>query len=210
MPAQECGNGAFAFECGEPSKILNRWPGILFEISSLCNLCGLLFDVTVWFILRAAMIPRFKLRALLLRLSVVAILVCACVEGALAQRLPKATGREPENKATSPRREHRPKTRPATPAASKTPASIESNNFFDLGESFRKQEKWKAAEAAYKEAVNVWPGNADALSELGYLYLDRNRIDEAEQTYGKLRSVDASYASELLAEITRRKKALAH
>jgi len=70
--------------------------------------------------------------------------------------------------------------------------------------------KWNAAEAAYKEAVSVWPGNSDALLELGYLYLDKNKIDEAQQTLSKLRSVSAADASELLAEITKRKNAIAH
>ena len=158
------------------------------------------------------MIPPFKPRGLQLLLSVVAFLVwgLAGTTDALAQRLPKATGKEPESKAASAPREHRRKARPTGPATSRTPASVESDKFLDLGDSFRAQKKWKAAEAAYKEAVNVWSGNADALMELGYLYLDRNRIEEAEQTYGKLRSLNASYASELLAEINRRKNALAH
>jgi tetratricopeptide (TPR) repeat protein len=93
---------------------------------------------------------------------------------------------------------------------SRNPASLESDNFLDLGDRFRQQKKWKAAEAAYKEAVNVWSGNADALSELGFLYLDTSKIQEAEQTYSKLRSLNASYAADLLAEINRRKNALAH
>ena len=155
------------------------------------------------------MIPRFKRRAL--ELSIVAFFVCGLTGyEALAQRLPKATGREPENKSAPVRRERRPKARRTAPAASRSPASVESDNFFDLGDRFREQKKWKAAEAAYKEAVNVWPANADALLELGYLYLDRNKIDEAQQTHGKLRSVNASYASELLTEINRRKAALVH
>lgn len=172
----------------------------------------ILFDVAVWFILRAAMILRSKLRALGLLLSVVASLLCgvAGTTDALAQRLPKATGREPENKAPSAPREHRRKARQTAPGTSRNPASVESNNFLDLGDRFREQKKWKAAEAAYKEAVNVWPGNADALAELGFLYLDRNKIDEAQQTYSKLRLVNASSASTLLAEINRRKAALAH
>ena len=87
---------------------------------------------------------------------------------------------------------------------------MESDNFLDLAERFSEQKKWKAAEAAYKEAVTVWPGNVDALLELGFLYVDRNRIDEAQQTYNKLRSLNASYASNLLAEINRLKFALAH
>ena len=150
------------------------------------------------------MIPR----ALQLLLLFAAFYVCA--DGVLAQRLPKATGREPENKAVTARRETRHKARLTAPAASRTPASVESDKFLDLGDSFREQKKWKAAEAAYKEAVTVWPGNADALLELGFLYLDRNKIDEAQQTHGKLRSVSASYASDLLAEINRRKNAIAH
>ena len=148
------------------------------------------------------MIPR----ALQLLLFFAAFSVCA--DGVLAQRLPKATGREPENKtAATP---HRPKPRSRPPVSSKNPASAESYNFLDLGDTFRGQKKLNAAEAAYKEAVNVWPGNADALLELGFLYLDRNKIDEAQQTHGKLRSVNALYASDLLAEINRRKNAIAH
>ena len=148
------------------------------------------------------MIPR----ALQLLLLVAAFSVCA--DGVLAQRLPKSTGREPENKTASA--PHRPKPRPRPTVSTKDPDSVESYNFLDLGNTFRGQNKLNAAEAAYKEAVNVWPGNADALLELGFLYCDRNRIDDAQQTLGKLRSVNASYASELAAEITRRKNAIAH
>ena len=159
------------------------------------------------FILRATMVPPFNVQASRILLLVVAILFCglAGTPGALAQRLP---GREPENKPVPSRREVRPKHQTA-PAASKNPASVESNNFFKLGDGFRQQEKWNAAEAAYKEAVRVWPANVDALLALGFLYLDRNRMDEAQQTYSKLRSLNASYASTLLAEINRYKAALA-
>jgi tetratricopeptide (TPR) repeat protein len=161
----------------------------------------ILLDVTDWFILPGAMIPRL--------LSVAVLFVCASTV-AWAQRLPKATGREPENKAASARREIRHKARQTAPAASRNPNSVESDKFLDLGDSFREQKKWKAAEAAYKEAVNVWPGNADAMLELGFLYLDRNRLDDAQQTQSKLRSINASFASDLLAEINRRKNTLAH
>ena len=144
-------------------------------------------------------------------LLVVALLVCglAGTPEALAQRLPKATGKEPENKPAPSRREGRHK-RQTAPASSRNPASVESDNFFDLGDHFREQKKWKAAEAAYKEAVKVWPANVDARLELGFLYLDRNRMNEAQQTYNELRSLNASYASNLLAEINRHKAALAH
>ena len=154
---------------------------------------------------------RFKVRTSQILLFVVAFWVCvlAGTPVALAQRLPKATGREPENKPAPSRQEGRHK-RQTTPAASRNSASVESNNFLDLGDRFREQKKWKAAEAAYKEAVKVWPANVDALLELGSLYLDRNRLDEAQQTYNELRSLNASYAADLLAEIKRRKAALAH
>lgn len=170
-----------------------------------------LLDVTVWFILRAAMTVRINFRALQLLLTVATFLVCGLTgpPDAVAQRLPKATGREPEKKSSPAPRERRKRPQP-TASASRTPVSIESNNFLDLGDRFREQKKWKAAEAAYKEAVKVWPANVDALVELGFLYVDRNRIEEAEQTYSKLRSLNASYASELLVEINRLKSALAH
>ena len=148
------------------------------------------------------MIPR----ALQLLLLVAAFSVCA--EGVLGQKLPKSTGREPENKAAST--PHRPKPHPRPPASPKNPASVESNNLLDLGNTFRQQKKLNAAEAAYKEAVNVWPDNAEALLELGFLHCERNRIDDAQQTLGKLRSVNASQAAELAAEITRLKNAIAH
>lgn len=164
----------------------------------------ILLVVSVWFILRAAMIPRFN------RVVVIFVCVLAGTTVLLAQRLPKATGREPENKAATARREHRHKARLTAPSTSRSPASVESDKFLDLGDNFREQKKWKAAEAAYKEAVNVWPGNADALLELGFLYLDRNRLDDAQQTQARLRSVNASFASDLLSEINKRKNTLAH
>lgn len=168
----------------------------------------ILFDVTVWFILPGAMILPVPFRTLVL-LFVVALCGLAGTTEAHGQRLPKATGREPESKPASPRREIRHK-RQTAPAASRTPAAVESDKFLDLGIEFSKQKKWKAAEAAYKEAVNVWSGNSDALVELGFLYLDRNRIEEAQQTYNKLRLLNASYAADLLAEINRHKTTLAH
>lgn len=162
------------------------------------------------FILRATMVPRFQFRPSR-TLLLAAILFCALAGATdvLGQRIPKATGKEPENKPAPSRRENRPKRQPA-PVASKNPAAVESGNFLDLGDRFREQKKWNAAEAAYREAVKVWPGNVDALLELGFLYLDRNKLDEAQQTYSELRPLNASYASSLLAEINKYKTTLAH
>ena len=152
------------------------------------------------------MIPPFKVRTSQIPLLVVAFLVwgLASTPGTLAQRLPSDTERERKNKPASSRPGSRPKPQPA-PVASRNPPSVESGKFFDLGKRFRGQKKWKAAEAAYKEAVTVWPANLDARLELGFLYLDRNRMDEAQATYSELKSLNASYASNLLAEINRRK-----
>ena len=118
----------------EISERLRRTCLITFQTDALPG--PILLDVTVWFILRAAMIPRFKPRALQLLLSVVAFFVCGLTgTEALAQRLPKATGREPENRSSSVRRERRPKVRRTTPAASRNPASVESDNFLNLGDT---------------------------------------------------------------------------
>jgi tetratricopeptide (TPR) repeat protein len=149
---------------------------------------------------------RFKVRIsqTLLLLVAFSVFVPAGTPDALAQRLPSDTERERKNKPASSRREGRPKPQPA-PVAAKTSVSVESGNFLALGNDFRKQKKWKAAEAAYKEAVKVWPANVDALLELGLLYLNMNKIDEALQTHIELRSLNATYASTLLAEINKHK-----
>jgi tetratricopeptide (TPR) repeat protein len=167
----------------------------------------ILFGPAVWFILPAAMTLRAS--RLLLAIAAFSVWGLLATSDVVAQKLPKGTGKETENRSDTARRERR-KRHQATPPASKTPDSAESKNFLDLGDRFAEQKKWKAAEAAYKEAVKVSPGNVDALLELGFLYIDKNRMDEAQQTYSKLRSLNASYASELLAEINRLKNSLAH
>ena len=56
-------------------------------------------------------------------------------------------------------------------------------------------------------AADLAPGNAEAFLELGFLYIDRNRLPEAQSVYSKLRAVDSSVAAELLADINRFKAA---
>ena len=142
-------------------------------------------------------------------LLVVAFLICglARTPDALAQKLPTASEIERKNKPTSPRPGSRPKHQP-TPSAPKPDVSVESGNFLALGNDFRKQKKWRAAEAAYKEAVKVWRANVDALLELGLLYVDRNRIEEAQQTHAELRSLNAARAASLLDAINTHKAML--
>lgn len=155
---------------------------------------------------------RFRASKLLLTIATLFVCGLALVPNTLAQALPKKTARVPETNpaSSSARREHRRQVRAAIPVTVKTPASVESNNFIHLADNFTEQKKWKAAEAAYKEAINVWPGNVDALLQLGYLYIDRNKLDDARQTYNKLRPLSASAAADLLAEINILKTTLAH
>lgn len=126
----------------------------------------------------------------------------AVFTSASAQIAPKAT----DKAAPAPRRRDRNRIRPPVTAA--IPTTIESDQFLDLGDRFRKKAKWNAAEAAYKESIKVWPGNADALLELGFLYIDRNRLPDAQGVYSKLRAVNSSFAAELLADINRYKAAI--
>ena len=123
-----------------------------------------------------------------------------------AQIARKATDKTAESKPSKTTSRSRDRNRVRNPVTS-TATTIESDRFLDLGDSFRKDGKWNAAEAAYKESINVWPGNADALLELGFLYIDRNRLPEAQSVYSKLRAVDSSVAAELLADINRFKAA---
>lgn len=137
------------------------------------------------------------------------VLVVFCTLAAFtsgsAQVAKKATDKAVEPRP-APRRRERPRVRP--PVANTAPATVESDRFLDLGNSFRQDGKWNAAEAAYKEAVSVWSGNADALLELGFLYIDRNRLPEAQSMYNKLRGVDSSAAADLLADINRYKQSI--
>ncbi len=137
------------------------------------------------------------------------ILVVFCTLAAVTDgsaQIPRKATDKPATTRPAPGRRDRPRTR--LPAAATTAASTESYNFFELGEGFREERKWNAAEAAYKESIKVWPGNAEALLELGFLYIDRNRLPEAQSVYSKLRAVNSSFAAELLADINRYKAAI--
>ena len=145
---------------------------------------------------------------LLLIIATFFVYLLAMAPDAVAQAIPKETDRE--KKSASVRRERRKQSRQTTPTTSKTVNSVESDSFLDLGDRFKEQQKWRAAEAAYKEAVKVWSGNADAVLELGYLYLTLGKIDDAQKISSQLRSINGSYASELQADISHRKSTLDH
>lgn len=151
--------------------------------------------------------------AMLLKVLTTFVLVVFCTLAAFsngsAQVVRKATdkpvGKAHDPPAPTPRRPERHRVR--RPVASTSPATIESDQFLDLGDSFRKDGKWNAAEAAYKESIKAWSGNADALLELGFLYIDRNKLPDAQGVLSKLRAVNSSIAAELLADINRYKAA---
>jgi len=140
-----------------------------------------------------------------MRITFVLVVFCtlAPFTNGSAQIARKATDK-PTSKPTARARERH---RVRTPVTANLPTTTESDRFLDLGDSFRQDGKWNAAEAAYKESINVWPGNANALLELGFLYIDRNRLPEAQSVYSKLRGVNSSVAAELLADINRYKAA---
>ncbi|HEX7330880.1 MAG TPA: tetratricopeptide repeat protein [Pyrinomonadaceae bacterium] len=143
-----------------------------------------------------------------MRITFLLVVFCtlAAFTNGAAQIARKATDKTADSKAskTTSRAPYRHRVR--NPVTS-TATTIDSDRFLDLGDSFRKEGKWNAAEAAFKESINVWPGNAEALRELGFLYIDRNRLPEAQGVYSKLRAVDSSVAAELLADINRFKAA---
>ena len=119
------------------------------------------------------------------------------------QKVPTDSEKASTSRPSRPRRPRKP--RQAIPEGSTSTAVTESDRFLDLGDRFREKERWNAAESAYKESVKVWSRNAEALEELGYIYLYSNRIQEAQTIYSKLKAVNSSLANELLNEINRRK-----
>ena len=140
-----------------------------------------------------------------MRITFLLVVFCtlAAATNGSAQIARKATDK-PASKPTARTRERH---RVRIPVADNLPTAIESDRFLDLGDKFREDRKWNAAEAAYKESINIWSGNANALLELGFLYIDRNRLPEAQAVYSKLRGVNSSVAAELLADINRYKAA---
>jgi hypothetical protein len=157
-----------------------------------------------------------KARRVLLLLAFVVCYALSAAPEVAGQPTPSDTGRAgTKSPPRTPVRRPRPPRRDLSTVA-KTPASVESYQFVDLGERFREKELWNAAEAAYKEAVNVWSGNGEALLLLGYLYLDERdltaakKLENARAAHNKLRSVDSSMAALLLADINRFQAQVAH
>ena len=55
--------------------------------------------------------------------------------------------------------------------------------------------RWEAAINQYKEILRLHPGNSDALTQMGALYAETGRLDEAEATFKELAAVNPSAIS---------------
>ena len=157
----------------------------------------------------------YKARSVLFSLAFLVLFLLAVTPVAVGQT-PSDLDPPKAPKPATPRPRPRPTPRPVLDTAAKTPAAVTSDDFLELGYRFHDKEKWNAAEAAYKEALTVWPGNGAAMLALGYLYLDlRNlepdkKVEKARAMQNKLRSVNSSYAATLLTEINKFQSQLAH
>lgn len=106
---------------------------------------------------------------------------------------PEPRAAAPRNSSPSPRKHLARRPRAVTPGVSRGNVSEQSDNFVDLGDKFAEKSKWRAAEAAYKEAITISPGNADAHAGLGTLYNDQGRHGEAFAPFNKARQSDPSH-----------------
>ena len=154
-----------------------------------------------------------RLLRLLLTLAFCGVSIFRFALEANAQKkfTPKDTGKADvgATKTTASKRGTRTRPRQTSPNTVKTEASVESDKFLNLGDEFLKKDKLNAAEAAYKEAVNLWSGNGEALLELGYLYIDR-KPQEVGAILSRLRGVNSGLAGLLQAEITKSKQQRDH
>ncbi len=95
---------------------------------------------------------------------------------------------------------HRPRARPKV-GNSGAPKSEDADKFVSLGDTFLEKNKWKAAEAAYREAIKIVPGDGDAWAGLGQLYVGMSNFGAAYRVRDRLRSLDPGLAEWLNGEI---------
>ena len=148
--------------------------------------------------------PRPVRNAGLIAVTITALFTLLAASETAAQVAPKATGKPKPTVGSRVRRQTR-IPRPTNPVGTTSPGVTESDRFLELGDRFQEKERWNAAESAYKEAVKLWPRNAEALTELGYIYLNSNRIPEAQATASKLQGVNPQYARELQSDIAKQR-----
>lgn len=135
------------------------------------------------------------------RLPVLIAMFFLCVLTAslnvLGQVAPRAT-----DDATTPKPVNTPRHSPKRPSRgprpntgiSRSAVSEQSDRFVDLGDQFAGISRYHAAEAAYREAINLSPGNADAYAGLGTLYNDQGRHGEAFTPLNSAKRIEPSNA----------------
>jgi tetratricopeptide (TPR) repeat protein len=139
-------------------------------------------------------------KALPVNFAMLVFCVLAASSNVSGQVAPRATDPAPAAKSSntprhSPSSARKPlsrRPRTVTPGVSRGTVSEQSDNFVDLGDKFAEKSKWRAAEVAYKEAISLSPGNADAYAGLGTLYNDQGRHGDAFAPFNRARQSDPS------------------
>ena len=136
-------------------------------------------------------------KRLLVKTAMLFLCVLTASLNVLGQVAPRATDEattpKPVNTARHSRKRPSRISRPSS-GISRSAVSEQSAKFVDLGDRFAGNSNWHAAKAAYKEAINLSPGNADAYAGLGTLFNDQGRLGEAFPQLNKAKAIDPSNA----------------
>ena len=79
-------------------------------------------------------------------------------------------------------------------AARQAVSAAKAQQYVDAGNRLFGEYRYADAEAAYREAIRVDPGNADAHNDLGYLFVTVNRRQEAEAAYREAIRLNPAHA----------------
>ena len=79
-------------------------------------------------------------------------------------------------------------------AARQAASAAKAQQYRDAGNRLAGEYRYADAEAAYREAIRLDPGNADAHNDLGYLYAIVNRRSEAEAAYREAIRLNPAHA----------------
>jgi cytochrome c-type biogenesis protein CcmH/NrfG len=144
-----------------------------------------------------------KLQLLIMTIGVLVVLSLAGSR-AQAQVAPRSPGTKPAEKPATPNKPNIIKrVRHDRPRPDVGSVAEESDRFLDLGDRFYDKGKLNAAEVAYKEALRIWPRNADAVYGLGSVYSTKGDEHEAQAQLNRLRSMDSELANALALEMKR-------
>ncbi len=79
-------------------------------------------------------------------------------------------------------------------AARQAASAAKAQQYRDAGNRLADEYRYADAEAAYREAIRLDPGNADAHNDLGYLFAIVNRRPEAEAAYREAIRLNPAHA----------------